>query len=365
LMTPCKNRIIIHTTTKLRFGNAGVRTLMNQARSAMGDAHAKVNMTLEVLDRRPDGYHNIRSVMQTISLKDSIVIRRGTGQPGIALTVDGPAAAGIASDQSNLVVRAVQSVLSHAGIDPASESIVVHLHKTIPSEAGLGGGSSDAATALLITNRIFDLGIAMPDLVTIASTLGSDVPFFLTGGAARVEGVGERVVPLDKPSFAYQHCCLVLIKPDSNVSTATAYRALDDARAASALSTTYNSPSNTMRLPLTPALPAGETGLGREGCPSSAWEAAYEYGVNLPLHNDFEPVVFALSPEIADVHASLTAIARSIGAPADPALTGSGSALFLIVIDKQMAAKAVAAIERAGLGDIYVAQPTRGGMGID
>jgi 4-diphosphocytidyl-2-C-methyl-D-erythritol kinase len=330
---------------------------MNQARSAMGDAHAKVNMTLEILDRRPDGYHNIRSVMQTISLRDSIVIRRGVGHPGIALTVDGPAAEGVPSDQSNLVVRAVRSALSHAGIDPERESICVQLHKTIPAEAGLGGGSSDAATALLITNRLFDLGIARPDLVAIASTLGSDVPFFLTGGAARVEGVGERVTPLDKPSFAYQHSCLVLVKPAASISTAAAYRALDDARALSL--------GPLPSVPLTPALPGGERELGGEGYPASAWEAAYEYGINLPLHNDFQPVVFGLSNEIAEAHATLAVIGRAVGAPAEPAMTGSGSCLFLLVIDKQMAAKAVAAIEKIGLGDIYVAQPTRGGMGID
>lgn len=175
-------------------------------------AYAKINLSLEIVGSRPDGYHDLVSVMQTVSLADRL---RVAATPDIRFTCSDPALA----SEDNLVVRAAR--LLRAAYD-VREGCHLALEKRIPVAAGLGGGSSDAATTLLILRRLWRLQVGLDELQAIAAELGSDVPFFLVGGTALVEGRGERVTPLrDVPQT-----WLVLAAPDERLPTATVYGGL-------------------------------------------------------------------------------------------------------------------------------------------
>ncbi len=178
-------------------------------------AYAKVNLTLAVLGKRPDGYHRLASVMQTISLHDTLRIEVTTnGEITCAtdmLDLQTP---------DNLAYRAALLLRSEcAGTDLGAR---IELRKLVPSQAGLGGGSSDAASVLLTLNQLWHLQLPQRQLEAIAAQLGSDVPFFIGGGTALIEGRGEFVTPLPDAEPLW----LVLVKPAINVSTATAFRAL-------------------------------------------------------------------------------------------------------------------------------------------
>ncbi len=159
---------------------------MNVAAPLVLPAYAKLNLTLEVLGRRPDGYHEVRSVLQTIDLHDILALEPAST---LELNCDRPELRG----DDNLVLKAARLLQGQAVGSPGAR---ITLHKRIPEAAGLGGGSSDAAAALLGLNRLWGLGLAAGDLAPLAAQLGSDVPFFLQGGTALVEGRGEVVVPL-------------------------------------------------------------------------------------------------------------------------------------------------------------------------
>ncbi len=177
-------------------------------------APAKVNLTLEVLGKRPDGYHEIASVMQAISLFDTL-----TFLPSDEIKVLAEIEA--LGTQDNLVYRAGMLLRETSGVSAGAE---IHLDKQIPLAAGLGGGSSDAAATLLGLDRLWSLGLGEEELKELAAQLGSDVPFFLTGGTALVEGRGERVSNVKTPPTLW----LVLAFPDHRLEnkTATAYKTL-------------------------------------------------------------------------------------------------------------------------------------------
>ena len=177
---------------------------------------AKVNYTLDILSLRSDGYHNIASVMQTISLFDTIKLTESEGDE-ITLECDRPE---IPHDQRNIAWRAASEILRMAGV---SRGLHIQLIKRIPSQAGLGGGSSNAAFTLIGVNELFGLGLPTEELRKVAASLGSDVPFFISGGTASARGRGEKITPIsDAPSLWF-----VIVKPNTNVSTAQAYRDLD------------------------------------------------------------------------------------------------------------------------------------------
>src|SRR6266704_387946 len=180
-------------------------------------AYAKINLTLDVLGRRDDGYHALATVMQTIDLHDTICL--STADAGdVQVICTSPAL----SSSENLAVRAAQLLRRRLGL---TRGVVIELHKRIPVAAGLGGGSSDAAAVLLALKRWWQLPLAPSDLLDLAASLGSDVPFFLSGGLALCEGRGERVTPLPQcwpPSMRW----LLLLKPAISVSTASVFRAL-------------------------------------------------------------------------------------------------------------------------------------------
>lgn len=178
-----------------------------------GEAPAKINRELRLGGRRSDGYQEIRSRVVSIDLADSLTVESGTGS--LELVCEGLA---VPCDDSNLVVRAARALAERLGVAPATRIL---LHKRIPVGAGLGGGSSDAARTLALLSRLWDSRLPPGDLASIAATLGSDVPFFLTGGEADVEGRGERVTPL--PDSPIED--LLLLVPPFPVSTADAYAA--------------------------------------------------------------------------------------------------------------------------------------------
>ncbi len=157
-------------------------------------APAKVNLTLEVLGRRDDGYHEVASIVQTIDLADRLRLESG---PALALRVEGPRPRGVPDGTANLVYRAAEALRAAAGRPSLGARIVLEKH--VPAGAGLGGGSSDAAAALRGLRRLWDLLLADSALVAIAAGLGSDVPFFLEGGAALLTGRGDAVEPLPGP----------------------------------------------------------------------------------------------------------------------------------------------------------------------
>ena len=149
-------------------------------------AYAKVNLTLEILGRRNDGYHEIRTILQTIDLADRLDISKS---PRLRVECDQPGLSG----KDNLVWRAAETMAERAGVSP---QVRIRIQKRIPVGMGLGGGSSDAAAALMALDRLWELDLGQEELNSAAAELGSDVPFFLTGGTALAQGRGEQVAEL-------------------------------------------------------------------------------------------------------------------------------------------------------------------------
>ena len=175
-------------------------------------APAKINLALEILGRRPDGFHEIASVIQAVGLYDEL---RVAPAETLRFTCDRSALA----SADNLVVRAARALQNATGCRRGTE---LRLYKGIPVAAGLGGGSSDAAAALVLLNRHWHLGLTLGELSRIGATLGSDIPFFLTGPTAVVSGRGERVELLPPPPLGW----VVLVRPRQPLSTAVVYGAL-------------------------------------------------------------------------------------------------------------------------------------------
>lgn len=181
-------------------------------------AFAKVNLTLDVLGKREDGYHDIKSVMQTISLRDDIEIDVGTGMPWKILCDK----ENIPVDETNLAWKAAKLFCEATGKDP--DGLEIRITKRIPVEAGLGGGSADAAAVLRALNRHYDSPLSLPALAELGAQIGSDVPFCVLCGTACVEGKGDRIRRMpDIPD-----CIFVVCKPEFSVSTAELYHRLDE-----------------------------------------------------------------------------------------------------------------------------------------
>jgi 4-diphosphocytidyl-2-C-methyl-D-erythritol kinase len=253
---------------------------------------AKINLALSVLGRRPDGYHDIQTLFQAIDLCDAIEFR-----PSAQLELHCENLPGVCNED-NLVWKAAR-LLTSASTENHGASLL--LRKKIPAGAGLGGGSSNAAAALLGLIRFWDLRIPDNTLFSIAQSLGSDVPFFLSGGTALGSGKGESITPLpDSPS---QH--LVVIYPGIHVSTAEAYRSLNLG---------LTSSLEDLRIqPLIGQVQAGTSFLAG-------------------LFNDFEASILAAYPPIREAKRFL----QELGATAT-LLSGSGSSVFGFFSDEESA----------------------------
>src|SRR5213596_667293 len=176
-------------------------------------APAKINLSLKIPGRRSDGFHEIETVMAPISLCDEIKVEKRSGKTGIVFRCDVPS---VPQGDDNLVVRAAKAFVAKAKIDAA---ISIELQKKIPHAAGLGGGSSDAASMLLALNELFETNLPREALSKIAETIGSDIPFFIFQSAAVCKGRGELVTTLK----LRQSLSLLLLKPGFAVSTSWAY----------------------------------------------------------------------------------------------------------------------------------------------
>lgn len=175
-------------------------------------AYAKINLGLDVLRRREDGYHEVKMIMQTVGICDDLTFEKSAG-PGVQLEIEG---ADLPTGQDNLVCRAAALIME---MGETAQGVRITLQKRIPIAAGMAGGSADAAAALRGINRLFELGYSPQELRELGVKLGADIPYCIGGGTMLSEGIGEILTPLPAPPL----CHLVVAKPDIDVSTAFVY----------------------------------------------------------------------------------------------------------------------------------------------
>lgn len=175
-------------------------------------AYAKVNLALDVLRKRPDGYHEVKMIMQTVDICDDLTLEK-KGGPGITLQMEG---ANLQADESNLAYRAAALLVEKRKL---KEGVSITLKKRIPIAAGMAGGSADAAAVLRGMNALFSMGLSVEELKKLGVMLGADIPYCIEGGTMLSEGIGEILTPLPSPPA----CHLVVAKPDIDVSTAFVY----------------------------------------------------------------------------------------------------------------------------------------------
>jgi len=264
-------------------------------------APAKINLTLEVLRRREDGYHDIRSVMQRITLADTLTLEPASQ---FKLTCSDPLLEG----PENLVWRAAELLRQRCAVQRGA---ALHLEKRIPVAAGLGGGSSDCAAALAGLTRLWDLGLDRNTLLALSAELGSDVPFFMVDSpTALAEGRGERLTSLPPLPERW----VVLAKPDLGISAADVYRAFPTER-------------------------------WSDGGRTTTWLSKTQRGHLRGPFNDLEPVALAVAPAAATARQALL----DAGAMT-PVMAGSGSTYFAL-FERQTDAELVRdRLARAGWG---------------
>lgn len=251
---------------------------------------AKINWILRILGRRGDGFHELFTVFQTVSLRDTLHFEESNR---LSLTCDDSS---VPTDGRNLIIKAATVLKRQFGISSGAK---LHLEKRIPSPGGLGGGSSNAAVALIGLNKLWSLDLEDDDLLTIAAELGSDVPFFLHGGTAIGTGRGEKIEEISDVNENH----MLIVTPNVTVSTSDAFAALNCANLTNA-----------------------DTETILTVCRNEAKSLDLRHSA---LTNDFEQSVFALHPEIKRVKETLF----ELGA-ANAAMSGSGASVFAI-FDKQ------------------------------
>ncbi len=266
-------------------------------------AFAKINLSLRVLGKRPDGYHELDTVLQTISLHDTITFTV-TETPEIVLSCDDRS---LPTGVDNLVYRAAESLRVRFAPGKGAR---IRLEKRIPAQAGLGGGSADAAVTLIGLAHLWQVEANTQEFLEIAKTLGADVPFFFVGGTARGTGIGHDLTPLSDAADSF----LLVIKPNANISTPEAYRSLKARSLTTVEAKTILSSSE-------------------RGGISDSFDSK-------DLQSDFEPVVFALAPDIERAKVAL----MTAGAEA-ALLAGSGSAVFGIFDNRDAQERAIQMIE--------------------
>jgi 4-diphosphocytidyl-2-C-methyl-D-erythritol kinase len=267
-------------------------------------AFAKINLSLRINAKRADGFHEVQTILQAIDLADRLTCEPKRGPFRIVCSMPR-----VPADRTNLVWRAAQRLWDAAGRDGEPRDAVVTLDKRIPMQAGLGGGSSDAAAALLALRQVWKLRVADEELFAIAARLGSDVPYFFIGGTALGLGRGEEVYPLaDLPRW-----WVVLVVPPFGIATADAYEWLDHLRARTSVG------------PETRYLP--DTWLGKV----------------VPLVNDLERPVAERHPVIGKLIQRLTKLGAVLAA-----MSGSGSTVFGIFTTAAAADAAVRALRKTG-----------------
>lgn len=277
-------------------------------------AYAKVNLTLDVLDKREDGYHDLKSVMQTLSIRDDIEIDVGTGKPWKLLCTK----EGIPTDERNLAWKAAKVYCDALNKDP--NGLEIRITKRIPVEAGMGGGSADAAAVLRALNDYYGNPLSILALAELGAQVGSDVPFCVVGGTAMVEGKGEKLRKLpDMPD-----CIFVVCKPDFSVSTPALYKKIDE-----------------VTVPKRPDHQAMESAL----LAGDLEKVAHN------LYNVFDPVVTEDHLELNYIK-SLFHQYGAVGYQ----MTGSGSAVYAIVSEFEVAA-VICNMLQSNYPNVFIGKP--------
>jgi len=271
-------------------------------------AYAKLNLTLDVTGRRPDGYHDIDSVMQTISLHDLIWIERTDCR---VFDVVGPMIAG-----ENLVLKAARELEGHVG---RQLPFTIRLFKRLPMGAGLGGGSADAAAFLKAANLLYDLKLKAGEMIEIATAVGQDVPFLLAGGTARATGLGSTVAPLPAVPSSWR---FLVVCPPLEISTRAVYEAVDG-----------SVPSARRTPELVAALQTPTLTLPRERGRESATAL---------FGNDLEPASRRLFPQLDEALKRLHDIVPGL------TMSGTGAALFATFVGRAEADAALTAVRKLG-----------------
>ena len=280
------------------------------------DAAAKINLLLDIKGRLPNGYHALYMVMQSVSLYDRVTAER-TGTGAIELTCSRP---GIPCDSRNTAWRAAEQFFEQTGIRHGG--VRIHLEKRIPHEAGLAGGSADAAAVLHAMNALYGTALRERDLCRIGASVGADVPFCVAGGTMLAQGIGEVLTPLaDMPD-----CTIVLAKPAEGVSTAAAYARYDE------LGSCRGQDSEAMMA----AIRGGDL-----------------YQIAQKLGNSFEQLID--TPRRVEIKSIL----RGCGAIGS-CMSGSGPTVFGIFDDTARAEKAAAQL-RTIVDDVFLCRPEKYG----
>lgn len=286
-------------------------------------APAKINLSLDIVGKRDDGYHDVAMVMQAVSLYDTVTVTDEVELNqacDIKVTCD---VAGIPTDDSNIVCKATKAFFKYCNLEP--KKIAIDIEKKIPSQAGLAGGSTDAAAVILALNRIFDTKLTEKDMCEIGASVGADVPFCIVGGTKLAKGIGttlEKLPHLTK-------CSILICKPDVSVSTAEAY-AKADSKESKGYLVTDELIKHVFRRSIR--------------------------GVCECLYNEFEAVMQI--EEINDIKKTMVKN-KALGA----CMSGSGSAVFGIFLEEKKALKCKDAMSDT-FEKLYICEPIKGGCKI-
>lgn len=251
--------------------------------------NAKINLGLNIVERRADGYHNLETVFYPIGLTDVLEIVPASGDESTLTTYGNPVDCPV---EKNLVMKALRLMQQHYNVS----EVDIYLYKHIPDGAGLGGGSSDASSTMLMLNEMFNLGIEKEELAQHAAALGADCPFFIYNRPMMATGIGDVLSPID---VTLRGLHLLLVKPDVSVPTKVAYSRVTPAPSTSELASDLSTPV-------------------------IHWQEM--------VKNDFEPSVFAHYPELAEIK-----LAIEEGGALYVSMSGSGSSIFGIFDDVNMA----------------------------
>jgi len=283
-------------------------------------SYAKINLSLDVTGVREDGYHLLSSVFQQISLYDGVRVRREAGNGGIKIRCNLPY---IPTDERNIVHKVATAFFREMGIP--EYQITIDLRKTIPSGAGLGGGSSNGAAVFSALCRLYQISVPTQRAIEILTPLGADIPFFLYGGTMLAQGVGEILTPAPP----LKDCFIVLAKPKAGASTKQIYEKLEE--------------TGIPRHPDTPEVLAAlaDGDLGRLSAASE---------------NVLEPATFALRPQVASLKQAMLQ-----QRPAHALMSGSGSCVFGIFTQERDARRAMKAL-RVRTNTVFLTRPIHRSM---
>ena len=286
-------------------------------------APAKINLTLDIVGKRADGYHDVAMVMQTVSLYDTVTVETTDGE-GDGIEVSCPAYPDVPTDDSNIVCKAARAFYQKTGVQ--AKPLKIMIDKVIPTQAGLAGGSSDGAAVVLALNQLFATHLKPEEMAEICARFGSDVPFCLLGGTMLATGTGTTL----KKLRALPDCYIVICKPDVSVSTAAAYAACDARQPKGFLYT------------------------------DELIKRLYSRdirGLSTCLYNEFEQVMEL--PEINEIK-KLMLSAKALGS----SMSGSGSATYAIFLNKKKAEKCVDILKEK-YNKVFLTEPLKDGCRVE